>query len=64
MPQRTRANPAFEMPSVDRHSHQLLRAKHERPEWKKEISLRMREMDSGKKITLAELKRQIAASEL
>jgi hypothetical protein len=49
------------MPLPPKHSRQLPLPKHERPEWKKEISRRMREMDAGKKVTLAELKRRIEA---
>jgi len=39
----------------------MIRLRHERPEWKKEISRRMREMDVGKKVSITELKRRIAA---
>lgn len=39
----------------------MIRLRHERPEWKRMISRRMREMDSGKKVSLAELERRIAA---
>jgi hypothetical protein len=39
----------------------MIRLRHERPEWKKEISRRMREMDAGKKVSVAELERRIAA---
>ncbi len=38
----------------------MIRLRHERPEWKKEASRRMREMDAGKKISIAELERMIA----
>jgi hypothetical protein len=34
----------------------LTRLRHERPEWKKMVSKRMREMDSGRKVTLEELR--------
>jgi hypothetical protein len=34
----------------------LIRLRHERPEWKKMVSKRMREMDSGRKVTLEELR--------
>jgi hypothetical protein len=37
----------------------MLRLRHERPEWKKEVSRRMREMDSGKKVSVAALKRRM-----
>jgi len=41
----------------------MIRLRHERPEWKKLVSKRMKEMDTGKKITLDELERKIAARE-
>jgi len=41
----------------------MIRLRHERPEWKKTISKRMREMDSGKKVSLEELERRIASRE-
>jgi hypothetical protein len=41
----------------------MIRLRHERPEWKKEISRRMREMDAGKKVSLTEIERRIAACE-
>jgi hypothetical protein len=41
----------------------MIRLRHERPEWKKEISRRMREIDAGKKVSLAELQRRLANSE-
>lgn len=41
----------------------MIRLRHERPEWKKLISRRMREMDAGRKISVAELERRIAARE-
>jgi len=37
----------------------LLRLKHESPAWKKEMSRRMKEMDRGKKIRLADLAKQL-----
>ena len=37
----------------------LLRVKHESPAWKKEMSRRMKEMDRGKKLRLADLARQL-----
>ena len=39
----------------------MIRLRHERPEWKKTISRRMRDMDAGKKPSLAELERQAVA---
>ena len=36
----------------------MVRLRHERPEWKKMISRRMREMDSGKKVSLDEVERK------
>jgi hypothetical protein len=41
----------------------MIRLRHERPEWKKLISRRMREMDSGRKVPVAELERRIAGRE-
>ena len=41
----------------------MIRLRHERPEWKKMISKRMREMDSGKKVSVEELRRRIEARE-
>lgn len=41
----------------------MIRLRHERPEWKKEISRRMREMDAGKKISVEELERRMATRE-
>lgn len=41
----------------------MIRLRHERPEWKKMISRRMREMDSGKKVTLEEVERRMANRE-
>lgn len=37
----------------------MIRLRHERPEWRRMISKRMREMDAGKKISLAELERRV-----
>ena len=37
----------------------LLRLRHESPAWKKEMSRRMREMDAGKKVRLADLARRL-----
>ncbi len=39
----------------------MIRLRHERPEWKKETSRRMREMDAGKKVSIAELERVVAS---
>jgi hypothetical protein len=39
----------------------MIRLRHERPEWKKMVSQRMREMDAGRKVSLAELDRRMAA---
>ncbi|WP_442888528.1 hypothetical protein [Congregicoccus parvus] len=39
----------------------LIRLRHERPEWKRIVSKRMREMDSGKKVTLEDLQRTVKA---
>jgi len=41
----------------------MIRLRHERPEWKKIVSRRIREMDAGKKVSLAELERRIATRE-
>ena len=41
----------------------MVRLRHERPEWKKLMSRRMREMDAGKKVSIEELERRIAARE-
>jgi hypothetical protein len=41
----------------------MIRLRHERPEWRKMISKRMREMDAGKKVSLEELERRLAARE-
>ena len=39
----------------------MIRLRHERPEWKKTISRRMRDIDAGKKLSLADLERRAAA---
>ena len=39
----------------------MIRLRHERPEWKKMVSRRMRDMDGGRKVSLAELERLIAS---
>jgi hypothetical protein len=41
----------------------MIRLRHERPEWRKMISKRMREMDAGKKVSAEELERRLAARE-
>ena len=38
----------------------MIRLRHERPEWKRAISKRMRDMDAGKKISVEELERRLA----
>ena len=37
----------------------MIRLRHETPEWRKMTSNRMREMDAGKKISLADLQRRL-----
>ena len=37
----------------------MIRLRHERPEWKRMISKRMRDMDAGKKVTTEELRRRL-----
>lgn len=37
----------------------MIRLRHERPEWKKLMSKRMLEMDAGKKVSTAELRRRL-----
>ncbi|MBL9202654.1 MAG: hypothetical protein JNL39_19230 [Opitutaceae bacterium] len=39
----------------------MIRLRHERPEWRRMASRRMREMDAGQKVSLAELQRRIAS---
>ncbi len=39
----------------------MIRLRHERPEWKRMISRRMRDMDAGKKVSVEELERRLAA---
>lgn len=39
----------------------MIRLRHERPEWKREASKRMREMDAGKKVSLAEMEKRLAS---
>ena len=38
----------------------LIRLRHERPEWRRMISQRMRDMDRGKKVTATQLRQQLA----
>jgi hypothetical protein len=38
----------------------MIRLRHETPEWRRTISRRMRDMDAGKKVSLAELERRLA----
>ena len=40
----------------------MIRLRHERPEWKKMVSRRMRDIDGGKKISLEEVERRMAKS--
>jgi len=37
----------------------MIRLRHERPEWRKMISKRMREMDAGKKPSVSELEKRL-----
>ena len=41
----------------------MIRLRHERPEWKKLVSRRMRDMDAGRKVSLTDLERRIASRE-
>lgn len=38
----------------------LIRLRHERPEWRRMISQRMRDMDRGKKVSATQLRQQLA----
>ena len=38
----------------------LIHLRHERPEWRRMISQRMRDMDRGKKISATQLRQQLA----
>jgi hypothetical protein len=40
----------------------MIRLRHERPEWKKMISRRMRDMDAGRKVSLEEIERRMRQS--
>jgi hypothetical protein len=37
----------------------MIRLRHERPEWRKMVSKRMREMDAGKKLSAADLEKRL-----
>lgn len=37
----------------------MIRLRHERPEWRRMISKRMREMDAGKKLSVEELAKRL-----
>ena len=39
----------------------MIRLRHERPEWRRMISKRMRDMDEGKKLSIEELERRLAS---
>ena len=41
----------------------MIRLRHERPEWKKLVSRRMRDMDAGKKVSMEEVERRLANRE-
>ena len=38
----------------------MIRLRHERPEWKRMISRRMRDMDEGLKVSVEEMRRRLA----
>jgi hypothetical protein len=38
----------------------MIRLRHERPEWRRMVSKRMRDMDAGKKVSVEELERRLA----
>ena len=38
----------------------MIRLRHETPEWRRTMSKRMRDMDAGKKVSLAELEPRLA----
>jgi len=38
----------------------MIRLRHERPEWRRMISKRMRDMDAGKKLSVEELEKRLA----
>jgi hypothetical protein len=38
----------------------MIRLRHERPEWKRMISKRMRDMDAGLKVSAEEMRRRLA----
>ena len=37
----------------------MIRLRHERPEWKRMMARRMRDMDAGKKVSVEELRRRL-----
>ncbi|MGH8016861.1 MAG: hypothetical protein ACREIA_01005 [Opitutaceae bacterium] len=37
----------------------MVRLRHERPEWKKAISKRMRQMDAGEKLSMDDIERRV-----
>lgn len=37
----------------------MIRLRHETPEWRRMISRRMKDMDAGKKVSVAELERRL-----
>jgi hypothetical protein len=37
----------------------LIRLRHERPEWRRMISKRMRDMDQGQKVSVTQLRKQL-----
>jgi hypothetical protein len=41
----------------------MIRLRHERPEWRKLVSMRMRDMDAGRKVSLTDLERRVASRE-
>ena len=41
----------------------MIRLRHERPEWKKQVSRRMRDMDAGTKVSLRELEHRVGTRE-
>lgn len=38
----------------------MIRLRHERPEWRRLASKRMKEMDAGRKVTLSDLEHRLA----
>jgi hypothetical protein len=37
----------------------MIRLRHERPEWRRMISKRMREMDAGKKVSIEDMEKRL-----